>query len=288
MVPLLPLLVCSLFGLVAVVPIKYYHSKYDHVDVEMILNNRRMVKYYAACILNEGPCPPEGVEFKRILPEALRTNCQRCTEKQKFGTLRSIKRLKKEYPKIWAQLQNEWDPDGTYITKFENSFASSNLGPVPVIPELVINNRFGAEDIDGNTVGSSSPTTSTFSSTTTIKQTTHTSTTEPYTMSKTFTTRKITSTTRKIIKQPIASTESTQIIANKPIVISTNSNTLFSPVPVSYGPLANIGAGIQATVSLGTNIVGELVRGFGALGNRVVETGAEIAGVVLKNIARPL
>lgn len=44
--------------------VKYYASKYDHIDVEAILNNRRMVSYYSACLLSQGPCPPEGVEFK--------------------------------------------------------------------------------------------------------------------------------------------------------------------------------------------------------------------------------
>lgn len=43
---------------------KYYASKYDHIDVGTILNNRRMVNYYSACLLSQGACPPEGVELK--------------------------------------------------------------------------------------------------------------------------------------------------------------------------------------------------------------------------------
>lgn len=43
----------------------------------------------------------------------------------------------------------------------------------------------------------------------------------------------------------------------------------------------NIGANIGATVS-------GLVRGLGAIGSRVMETGAEIAEVVAKNLAKPL
>ncbi|KAL1493694.1 hypothetical protein ABEB36_009389 [Hypothenemus hampei] len=44
--------------------VKYYSSKYEHIDVGAILNNRRMVNYYTACLLSQGPCPPEGVELK--------------------------------------------------------------------------------------------------------------------------------------------------------------------------------------------------------------------------------
>uniref|UniRef100_A0A310S9T4 Chemosensory protein 11 n=1 Tax=Chrysomela lapponica TaxID=153811 RepID=A0A310S9T4_CHRLA len=283
MLPLLPLFVCGLSGLVAAGPLQYYATKYDHIDVETILNNRRMVNYYAACLLNKGPCPPEGVEFKRILPEALRTNCLRCTEKQKTVTLRTIKRLKKEYPKIWDQLRNEWDPDDTYVTKFENTFVNSYVGPTPV----VIIDRFGGENgdiISDYAVGSVSVSTPT----TTIKQISYTSTTKPSTISKTSTIKKITPTTQKTTKKPITSSESTQTISNKPIATSTISYSYISPYAVPYRPLTNFGAGIQATVSLGTNIVDEFVRSLGAIGNRVVETGAEIAEVVLKNIARPL
>ncbi|CAH1988475.1 unnamed protein product [Acanthoscelides obtectus] len=54
-------------GVVLAAPVQYYATKYDHIDVEMILNNRRMVNYYSGCLLNKGPCPPEGVEFKTSL-----------------------------------------------------------------------------------------------------------------------------------------------------------------------------------------------------------------------------
>nr|XP_023025989.1 ejaculatory bulb-specific protein 3-like [Leptinotarsa decemlineata] len=69
MVPLVPIYVAGLFGLVVTVPAEYYATKYDHIDIEMILNNRRMVNYYTACMLNKGPCPPEGLEFKSSFRE---------------------------------------------------------------------------------------------------------------------------------------------------------------------------------------------------------------------------
>lgn len=45
-------------------PADYYATKYDHIDVESILNNKRMVTHYAACLISKGPCPPDGLEFK--------------------------------------------------------------------------------------------------------------------------------------------------------------------------------------------------------------------------------
>lgn len=43
----------------------YYKTRYDHLDIETILNQKRLVQYYAACLLNKGPCTPQGIEFKR-------------------------------------------------------------------------------------------------------------------------------------------------------------------------------------------------------------------------------
>lgn len=43
----------------------FYATKYDHINVDTILNTRRLVNYYADCLTNKGPCTPQGTEFKR-------------------------------------------------------------------------------------------------------------------------------------------------------------------------------------------------------------------------------
>lgn len=48
-------------------PNGFYKTRYDHLDVENILNQKRLVYYYSACLLGKGPCPPQGIEFKREL-----------------------------------------------------------------------------------------------------------------------------------------------------------------------------------------------------------------------------
>lgn len=45
----------------------FYTTRYDHLDVENILNQKRLVYYYSACILGKGPCTPQGIEFRREL-----------------------------------------------------------------------------------------------------------------------------------------------------------------------------------------------------------------------------
>lgn len=53
------------FCLAADVPGGYYTSRYDALDIDDILNHKRLVYHYAACLLNRGPCPPQALDLKR-------------------------------------------------------------------------------------------------------------------------------------------------------------------------------------------------------------------------------
>ncbi|KAJ8969456.1 hypothetical protein NQ317_008788, partial [Molorchus minor] len=220
-----------------------------------------------------------------ILPDALRTNCAKCTEKQKTVTLRAIRRLKKEYPKIWAQMAKQWDPDDIYVKKFESTFGGKQSVAV-LQPPVQIQNRFG----EGEDKGITNAINEVFTSSITASPPTKTSTsTTPSTTSPTS------APSTSIVSSTTTSTSTTIRISNVPrisVTTSTNKppnlNTIATSAKPTKRPRPNLGASIQATVSLGPRIVGEFVRGIGAIGTRVVETGAEIAGVVLRNIARPL
>ncbi|KAL3285566.1 hypothetical protein HHI36_000096 [Cryptolaemus montrouzieri] len=86
------------------------------------------------------------ISNNRILPEALETNCLRCTEKQKVVTHRTIKRLRKEYPKIWAELSSLWDPNDIYVRKFEETFKSTP-STTPSENEINLDDRFGFVEV---------------------------------------------------------------------------------------------------------------------------------------------
>lgn len=59
------LLVKVKFIFTAEPPGGYYKTRYDHLDVETILNQKRLVRYYSNCLLYKGPCTPQGIEFRR-------------------------------------------------------------------------------------------------------------------------------------------------------------------------------------------------------------------------------
>lgn len=41
-----------------------YTSRYDNIDLDSVLNNRRALNAIIKCLLDKGPCSPEGKEMK--------------------------------------------------------------------------------------------------------------------------------------------------------------------------------------------------------------------------------
>jgi hypothetical protein len=62
-----------------------YDVKYDNVDVNEILKSERLLSNYINCLMDEGPCTEDGRDLKDTLPDAINTDCSKCSEKQKEG-----------------------------------------------------------------------------------------------------------------------------------------------------------------------------------------------------------
>lgn len=101
-------------------PEEKYTTKYDGVDVDEILKSDRLFKNYFNCLMDKGKCTPDGSELKRVLPDALKTDCSKCSEKQRAGTEHVIKFLIDNKPDQWESLQVKYDPDRVYTTKFRS------------------------------------------------------------------------------------------------------------------------------------------------------------------------
>ncbi|XP_023942501.2 uncharacterized protein LOC112049010 [Bicyclus anynana] len=113
-------IVC-LFALVAVCLAKpeLYTDRYDNIDLDEILSNRRLLVPYIKCILDQGKCSPEGKELKLHIVDALENNCDNCTEAQKKGTKKVIGHLINKEKDFWAQLCAKYDPENKYAAKYE-------------------------------------------------------------------------------------------------------------------------------------------------------------------------
>ncbi|CAG9860083.1 unnamed protein product [Phyllotreta striolata] len=101
---------------------EHYTSKYDSVDYRAILHSERLLKSYYNCLMDKGPCTAEGKELRNILPDALKTECSKCTEKQKAGAREVVDFIVKDKPDWFKDLQNKYDPDGIYKEKYKDKW----------------------------------------------------------------------------------------------------------------------------------------------------------------------
>ncbi|KAH8411397.1 hypothetical protein KR215_003707, partial [Drosophila sulfurigaster] len=102
-----------------------YDSKFDNVDLDEILNQERLLNNYIKCLENAGPCTADAKMLKDILPDAMMTDCVKCTEKQKYGADKVTKHLIDNRLEDWMRLEKIYDPQGSYRIKYEASKLSN-------------------------------------------------------------------------------------------------------------------------------------------------------------------
>ncbi|RLU17357.1 ObirCsp3.2 [Ooceraea biroi] len=100
-----------------------YTHKYDNIDVDQILHNDRLLNRYADCVLerNKGRCPPEAIELRKVLGEALETECAKCSEHQREMTKKVIRFLVENKRDVWTALKAKYDPDGKFAQRYEGN-----------------------------------------------------------------------------------------------------------------------------------------------------------------------
>uniref|UniRef100_D2SNY4 Chemosensory protein n=1 Tax=Heliothis virescens TaxID=7102 RepID=D2SNY4_HELVI len=118
-------LLCALVVAVHARP-EQYTAKYDYVDYKEPVANRRLLVAYIKCILDQGKCTPEGTELKSHISDAMKTNCSKCTPKQREGTRYVIAHLIKHEPEYWKQLCDKYDPEGKYASKYEKELKTDS------------------------------------------------------------------------------------------------------------------------------------------------------------------
>lgn len=65
--------------------------------------------------------------FPDVLPDALKTDCQKCTEAQKQGTKKIIRHLIKNKRTWWNDLEKKYDPTKIYVTRYSGEFEKEGI-----------------------------------------------------------------------------------------------------------------------------------------------------------------
>jgi len=64
-----------------------------------------------------------------ILPDAIQTDCTKCTEKQRYGAEKVTRHLIDNRPTDWERLEKIYDPEGTYRIKYQEMKSKANEEP---------------------------------------------------------------------------------------------------------------------------------------------------------------
>ncbi|XP_074036742.1 ejaculatory bulb-specific protein 3-like [Leptinotarsa decemlineata] len=113
--------------LIFTVSTEKYSTKYDNVNVDEILKSDRLLKNYMDCLMDRGPCTTEGKELKEHLPDALKTECSKCSDKQKETTKKVIKFLIKNKRPMFDELVAKYDPENIYKKKYKDELAKEGI-----------------------------------------------------------------------------------------------------------------------------------------------------------------
>nr|UTN00844.1 chemosensory protein [Semanotus bifasciatus] len=100
-------------------PDEKYTTKYDNVDLDEIIKSERLLKNYVNCLLEKGKCTPDGTELKTVLPDALQTDCSKCSDTQKNGSRKIIRHLINNKPEWYKELEDKYDKEGVYKKKYD-------------------------------------------------------------------------------------------------------------------------------------------------------------------------
>ncbi|KAG5343445.1 PEB3 protein, partial [Acromyrmex charruanus] len=122
------LAVFCLLAIISVVYAEEYTNKFDNVDVEQIIQNDRLLKRYVDCLLDKPDvrCPPEAIELRKHIDEALENDCAKCTNKQKEIIQKVIKHLVINKRDWWDLLKAKYDPEGKFSKKYEETTKNEN------------------------------------------------------------------------------------------------------------------------------------------------------------------
>nr|QHR83078.1 chemosensory binding protein 2 [Ceracris nigricornis] len=100
-----------------------YHTAYDDVDVELIIQNDTLVQTIMKCLVSatDDLCDPGNKHVKELLPEMLATACGKCTDKQKHSMTKFFGQLSRKHPDLFKQFQEKFDPTGELLGKIKTT-----------------------------------------------------------------------------------------------------------------------------------------------------------------------
>ncbi|XP_034835697.1 allergen Tha p 1-like [Maniola hyperantus] len=96
-----------------------YTDRYDDINIDEILQNKRLLASYMKCVLGQGRCTPEGKEIRVNLQDGMQTGCSKCTKTQKIKARKVVNHLRNHEHQFWEDLKKKFDPENKFKPTYE-------------------------------------------------------------------------------------------------------------------------------------------------------------------------
>ncbi|KAF5299915.1 hypothetical protein FQR65_LT09310 [Abscondita terminalis] len=109
-----------------------YLDDFDNINIDAVLSNKRLVNNYLHCIKTGQKCTPDGVKARELIPNALKTRCEKCNESQRMKILQILEWVIQNKPKDFLEIEKIFDSDHSFRNEFESELKGRNI----ILPSL--------------------------------------------------------------------------------------------------------------------------------------------------------
>nr|AND82448.1 chemosensory protein 6 [Athetis dissimilis] len=113
-----------LLAFVAVQAEDKYSTENDDLDIDAVVANIDTLRGFVGCFMDTVTCHEVAADFKKDIPEAVETNCIKCTDAQKHIFHKFLLGLKEKLPSDYEAFKNKFDPENKHFTALEAAVAS--------------------------------------------------------------------------------------------------------------------------------------------------------------------
>nr|AGY49263.1 putative chemosensory protein [Sesamia inferens] len=118
-------LVCIVLLLTVVAVQAQYSTENDDLNIDALVANEESFKSFVGCFLDRVTCDAVPADFKKDIPDAVKTSCTKCTDAQKHIFHKFLLGLKEKLPSDYEAFKNKYDPGSEYFTALEAAVANS-------------------------------------------------------------------------------------------------------------------------------------------------------------------
>nr|ABU87405.1 chemosensory-like protein [Trichoplusia ni] len=102
-----------------------YGTENDDLDIDAVVADLDTLRGFVGCFMDTTPCHTVAADFKKDIPEAIKTNCLKCTQAQKHIFHKFLLGLKEKLPTEYEAFKAKFDPEGKHFTALETAVANA-------------------------------------------------------------------------------------------------------------------------------------------------------------------